>query len=164
MSSADKNLSTHSTRNLGSIQDKRFGIVVAEWNEEITNALAQGAVEVLLQQGAQEQNLAHYYVPGAFELTLGAQLLAQQDNIDAVICLGCVIKGETKHDEYISNAVAQGLTQVGLKYNKPVIFGVLTPNSQQQAIDRAGGIHGNKGGEAAIAAIKMLNFLSGGKE
>ena len=84
--------------------------------------------------------------------------MAQKEDIDAVICIGCVIQGETKHNDYINNAVAQGLTAVILKYDKPVIFGVLTPNTEQQAIDRAGGIHGNKGDEAAITAVKMMGF------
>ncbi|NDE61486.1 MAG: 6,7-dimethyl-8-ribityllumazine synthase, partial [Cyclobacteriaceae bacterium] len=95
---------------------------------------------------------------GSFELSLGAQWCAQDKEIDAVICLGCVIQGETRHFDFICQAVAQGLTQVSLTYNKPVIFGVLTPNTQQQALDRAGGKYGNKGDEAAITAIKMLGF------
>jgi 6,7-dimethyl-8-ribityllumazine synthase len=97
-------------------------------------------------------------VPGSFELTLGAQLLAQHEEIDAVICLGVVIQGETKHDDYICHAVAQGITNVGLKFNKPVIFGLVTTNTLEQAWDRAGGKHGNKGVEAAVAAIHMLGF------
>lgn len=156
MSSADKNLSEFSTRHLPDISGKRFGIVVAEWNEEITGALYSGALHSLQKHGAKKENIFTSYVPGSYELTFGAQRLAQHPGIDAVICIGCVIKGETKHDEYISHAVAQGLTQVGLKYEKPVIFGVLTPNTHQQALDRAGGKHGNKGDEAAITAIKML--------
>ena len=97
-------------------------------------------------------------MPGSYELSFGSQVFAQKADIDAVIAIGCVIQGETKHNDYINHAVAQGLTNVSLKYNKPVIFGVLTPNNQQQALDRAGGIHGNKGDEAAITAIKMLGL------
>ena len=104
------------------------------------------------------EHILRKQVPGSFELTLGAQWCAQQKEIDAVICLGCVIKGETRHFDFICDAVAQGITQVNLTYNKPVIFGVLTTQTQQQALDRAGGKHGNKGDEAAITAIKMLGF------
>ena len=156
MSSADKNLSEFNTGSLPDISHKSFGIVVAEWNEDITGNLYKGAVQTLLQHGAAEEYIYRYNVPGAFELSFGAQRMANHPRIDAVICIGCVIKGETKHDEYISHAVAQGVTNVSLKYNKPVIFGVLTPNTHQQAIERSGGVHGNKGDEAAITAIKML--------
>ncbi|NBB28700.1 6,7-dimethyl-8-ribityllumazine synthase [Cellulophaga sp. BC115SP] len=158
MSSAHKNLSIFSTDNLPDITEKRFAIVVAEWNEEVTNALADGAHKTLLTYGAQEDNILRVTVPGSYELSFGAQKMAQREDIDAVICIGCVIQGETKHNDYINHAVAQGLTNVSLKYDKPVVFGVLTPNTEQQALDRAGGIHGNKGDEAAITAVKMLKF------
>ncbi len=137
---------------------KRFAVLVAEWNEEITGALAEGAVNTLLKHGVLPENIVKRAVPGSYELSFGAQVMAQRPDIDAVIAIGCVIQGETRHNDYINNAVAQGLTQVALKYNKPVIFGVLTPNTHQQALDRAGGIHGNKGDEAAITAIKMLGL------
>lgn len=158
MSSADKNLSVFSTANLPDVSQKRFAVLVAEWNAEITEALAGGAVDTLLKYGVSEENIVKRYVPGSYELSFGAQVMAQRKDIDAVIAIGCVIQGETRHNDYINNAVAQGLTEVSLKYNKPVIFGVLTPNTQQQALDRAGGIHGNKGDEAAITAIKMLGL------
>ena len=158
MSSAHKNLSIFSTDNLPDITEKRFAIVVAEWNEEVTGALADGAHKTLLTYGAQEENILRVTVPGSYELSYGAQKMAQREDIDAVICIGCVIQGETKHNDYINHAVAQGLTNVSLKYDKPVVFGVLTPNTEQQALDRAGGIHGNKGDEAAITAVKMLKF------
>lgn len=158
MASNLKNLSDYSDRNTGGVENKKFGIVVAEWNETITGALLEGAIETLLEQGAQRENIKVHYVPGTFELSLGAQLLAQKDSIDTVICLGCVIQGETRHFDFICDAVANGITNVGLKYNKPVIFGVLTTDTMQQALDRAGGKHGNKGEEAAITAIKMLKF------
>jgi 6,7-dimethyl-8-ribityllumazine synthase len=158
MSSAHKNLSIFSTDNLPDITEKRFAIVVAEWNEEVTNALADGAHKTLLSYGAQQDNILRVTVPGSYELSYGAQKMAQREDIDAVICIGCVIQGETKHNDYINHAVAQGLTNVSLKYDKPVVFGVLTPNTEQQALDRAGGIHGNKGDEAAITAVKMLKF------
>jgi 6,7-dimethyl-8-ribityllumazine synthase len=158
MSSAHKNLSIFSSENLPDVSHRRFAIVVAEWNEEITEALAKGAKKTLLQYGATEENIIRANVPGSYELTYAAQKMAQRSDIDAVICIGCVIQGETKHNDYINHAVAQGLTTVSLKYDKPVIFGVLTPNTEQQALDRAGGIHGNKGDEAAITAVKMLGF------
>ena len=138
--------------------DKKFAIVVSEWNEEVTESLYQGAYETLIAQGATKENIVKKMVPGSFELSMGAQWMAQKEEIDAVICLGCVIQGETRHFDFICDAVAHGITNVSLKYNKPVIFGVLTPNTQKQALDRAGGKHGNKGDEAAITAVKMLSF------
>lgn len=153
-----KNLSDYSKDNIQDISSKKFGIVVSEWNNEVTNALFSGAFNTLLKHGAKREHIFKRMVPGSFELSLGGQWLAQQEDIDAVICLGCVIQGETKHFDFICDAVANGLTNVSLKYNKPVIFGVLTPNTHQQALDRAGGKHGNKGDEAAITAIKMLGF------
>jgi 6,7-dimethyl-8-ribityllumazine synthase len=158
MSSAHKNLNVFSNRNLGDVADKKFAIVVAEWNEEITELLYNGAYSILLNEGVKDENIIRKNVPGSFELSLGAQYMAQWKEIDAVICLGCVVRGDTPHFEYICQAVAQGITEVGLKYNKPVIFGVITVNTMEQATERAGGIHGNKGTEAAITAIKMLNF------
>jgi 6,7-dimethyl-8-ribityllumazine synthase len=158
MSSANKNLSVFNTHNIPEISNKKFAVIVAEWNEEVTEALAEGAIGTLKKYGALEENIIKVYVPGSFELSYGSQVYAQKEEIDAVIAIGCVIQGETKHNDYINNAVAAGLTQVSLKYNKPVVFGVLTPNTLQQALDRAGGIHGNKGDEAAITAIKMLGI------
>lgn len=158
MSSADKNLSVFTTDGLPDITNKKFVIVVAEWNSEVTEALFQGAYKTLVDYGAQTQNILRANVPGSFELSFGSQVYAQKADVDAVIAIGCVIQGETKHNDYINHAVAHGLTDVALKYNKPVIFGVLTPNTLQQALDRAGGVHGNKGDEAAITAIKMLGL------
>lgn len=158
MASSQKNLSDYSSKNISNIADKRFAVIVSEWNEEVTEALYSGAYETLISNGANRDNIVRKNVPGSFELTLAAQWMAQRDDIDAVICIGCVIQGETKHFDFICSAVAHGITEVGLKYSKPVIFGVLTPNNQKQALDRAGGKHGNKGDEAAITAIKMLGF------
>lgn len=158
MSSKDKNLSLHSEKSIQDIEKKQFAIVVAEWNEEVTEALYEGAYKKLLEYGAKEKNIHRYDVPGSFELTLAAEWAAQKADIDAIICLGCVIQGETRHFDFICDAVAQGITNVNLRHNKPVIFGVLTPENQQQALDRAGGKHGNKGDEAAITAIKMLGL------
>lgn len=159
MSSAHKNLSVYNTERIIDISSKRFAIIVAEWNEEVTEPLFEGAYQTLLHHGAKVENITKVYVPGSYELSFASQVFAQKDSIDAVIAIGCVIQGETKHNDYINHAVAQGLTTVSLKYNKPVVFGVLTPNTHQQALDRAGGIHGNKGDEAAITAIKMLGLL-----
>lgn len=158
MASSSKNLSQHSEKNIQDISDKKFAVIVSEWNEEVTEALYSGAIETLVKNGASKGLIIRKNVPGSFELSLAAQWMAEKPEIDAVICIGCVIQGETKHFDFICDAVAHGLTQVALKYNKPVIFGVLTPNTQQQALDRAGGKHGNKGDEAAITAIKMLGF------
>jgi len=158
MASSLKSLSEYSDKNTGNITNSKFGIVVSEWNDTITEALLEGALETLIEQGAQRENIKVHYVPGSFELTLGAQFLAKENSIDAVITLGCVIQGETRHFDFICDAVAHGVTNVALKYNKPVIFGLLTPNTMQQALDRAGGKHGNKGEEAAITAVKMLSF------
>ncbi|AMR31503.1 6,7-dimethyl-8-ribityllumazine synthase [Mucilaginibacter sp. PAMC 26640] len=159
MSSALKNLSDFSTASeIPSAEGFTFGIVVAEWNAEITNALYQGAYNSLLQYGANAADIHSYPVPGSFELTSGAELLLQTGKFDAVICLGCVIQGETRHFDFICNAVANGVSNVAIKYSKPVIFGVLTTDNQQQAIDRAGGKHGNKGEEAAVTAIKMAKL------
>lgn len=158
MASSSKNLSQHSGKNILDVSDKTFAVIVSEWNEEVTESLYSGAVDTLLKHGATKEHIVRKNVPGSFELSLAAQWMAEQAEIDAVICLGCVIQGETRHFDFICDAVAQGLTQVALKFNKPVIFGVLTPDNQQQALDRAGGIHGNKGDEAAITAIKMLGF------
>jgi 6,7-dimethyl-8-ribityllumazine synthase len=133
----------------------RFGIVVSDWNQEITHSLLEGALKTLKRHGATDNNIVVKHVPGSFELTLGAQFLAEYDDLDAIICLGCVIQGETPHFNYICQGVTYGITQLNLDYNIPFIFGVLTTLNMEQAADRAGGIHGNKGDEAAVTAIKM---------
>jgi len=156
MSSISNPLGSHTNKNLIDISDKKFALVVSEWNEEVTESLFSGSVESRLHYGAKKESISRHNVPGSFELPLAGQWLAQQNDIDAVICLGCVIQGETRHFDFICQAVAQGIKDVGLKYNKPVVFGVLTTDNLQQALDRAGGKHGNKGEEAAITAIKML--------
>ena len=137
---------------------KRFAIVVAEWNEDITESLYEGAVASLLSHGIKKSHIVRKNVPGSFELSLGALWMAEKKEIDAVICLGCVIQGDTPHFDYICQAIAYGITEAGLKSRKPVIFGVITTLDKQQAVDRAGGKWGNKGEEAAITAIKMLEF------
>jgi len=153
-----KNLSDFSGTVVPAATGFRFGIAVAEWNSEITHALYTGAYQSLLKYGVLEADIFTYSVPGSFELTSGADLLLKNLKLDAVICLGCVIQGETRHFDFICNAVANGVSNVAIKYSKPVIFGVLTTDNQQQAIDRAGGKHGNKGDEAAITAIKMADM------
>jgi len=158
MASSQKNLSSYSSKNLQDVSTKKISVLVSEWNTEVTEALYEGAFATLIKHGVARENIVKFYVPGSFELPLAAKWAASQKNIDAVICLGCVIQGETRHFDFINQAVAQGITQVGLDSGKPIIFGVLTPDNQQQALDRAGGKHGNKGDEAAIAAIKMLNL------
>lgn len=153
---ATKNLSAYEPDSVPSASEMKFGVVVAEWNYEVTGALAQGAVDTLIKHGAKEDNIIVKQVPGTFELTLGAQYMAEFTPVDAIIALGCVIQGETRHFDFICNGVTQGITSLNMKYNKPFIFGVLTTDNQQQALDRAGGKLGNKGDEAAVTAIKML--------
>lgn len=154
-----KNLSDFSHTTVPDGSTFKFAIAVAEWNAEITGSLYKGALETLLKHGVPADNIISVPVPGSFELTAAAEILLQKHkDLDAVICLGCVIQGETKHFDFICDAVANGITNVGIKHSKPVIFGVLTTNDQQQAIDRAGGRHGNKGDEAAITALKMAEL------
>jgi 6,7-dimethyl-8-ribityllumazine synthase len=149
------NLSDYKPESVPDATKMRFGIVVSDWNMEITRALTEGAVNTLKKHGTTDKNIIIKHVPGSFELTLGAQFLAEYDDLDAVICLGCVIQGETPHFTFICQSVTQGITQLNLEYNIPFIFGVLTTQNEQQAIDRSGGSLGNKGDEAAITAIKM---------
>jgi 6,7-dimethyl-8-ribityllumazine synthase len=156
MSSVNKNLSVTEGSEIPNAKDFKFGVVYSEWNYEVTNALKEGAIKTLLANGAKQENILIKTVPGSFELTLGAQYMAEFTEVDAIICLGCVIQGETRHFDFICDAVAKGITDLNIKYNQPFIFGVLTPENQQQALDRAGGKHGNKGDEAAVTAIKML--------
>jgi len=140
------------------LSKKTFAIVVAAWNEEITEPLYQGAFDALLKSGARKKNIIRKNVPGSFELPLAAQWMAKKKDIDAVICLGCIIQGETAHFDYICQAVAYGVMKVNLKSNKPVAFGVLTTLNKKQAMDRAGGKYGNKGEEAALTVVKMLEL------
>lgn len=158
MASALKNLSAYDESNLPSAADMSFGIVVADWNPDITHALYEGCYDTLIKHGAKEENIKTIQVPGTFELPAGARMLAQEKNLDGFICLGCVIKGETSHNEYINQSVAQGLVNLSVMSGKPFVFGVLTPNDHQQALDRAGGKHGNKGVEAGVTAIRMVGI------
>ena len=160
MATVNKNLSNYDFSLVPSASGMKFGIVVAEWNENITEGLFKGAMDTLLNCGCEESNIFRKNVPGSFELPLAAQFFFESTDVDAVICLGSVIQGETKHFDYVCQSTALGIKDVSLKYNKPVIFGVLTDNTMQQAIDRSGGKYGNKGTEAAISAIKMVNLSS----
>ncbi len=143
---------------LPSAADMHFGIVVAEWNREVTEALLEGAVRTLRAAGCPEEHIQIKWVPGTFELALGAQFFAEYTEVDAVIALGCVIQGETRHFDFICQGVTQGIMQLQLQWNMPIAFGVLTVEDQQQALDRCGGRHGNKGDEAAAAAINMVKL------
>lgn len=158
MASALKNLSNYDENSIPSATEMSFGVIVAEWNAHITHALYEGCYDTLLKHGAKPENIFTVQVPGSFELTAGARILNGQHNVDAVICLGCVIRGETSHDSYINQAVAIGLTNLGLTTGKPHIFGLVTTNDEQQALERAGGKHGNKGVEAAVTAIRMASL------
>lgn len=152
------NLSELKEIKLNSLDDIHIGLVVAEWNDEVTGSLREGAIDVLLHYGISRENIKEVSVPGSFELPMGARSLLKHKKYDAIICIGCVIKGETSHNEYINQAVATGLTQLGLTSGVPCIFGILTPNNMEQALERAGGSHGNKGVEAAVTALSMISL------
>jgi 6,7-dimethyl-8-ribityllumazine synthase len=156
MTEKKKNLSEFTPFEFSSAQNTRIGIVVSEWNDRITDSLLKGAEDCLLEHGIAKENIQVKHVPGSFELPLGAKWMLEYTDVDAVICIGCIIQGETRHFDFIAQAVADGIMKVGLKYSKPVIFSVLTCNTMEQAEDRAGGKHGNKGVEGAASALKML--------
>jgi 6,7-dimethyl-8-ribityllumazine synthase len=156
MATGHKNLSSFQSQ--PTAQSYKIAIVVSRWNAEITNALKKGAEDALIEMGVPITNIVTHFVPGTFELPLGSQYIGQNSQIDAVLALGCVIQGETRHFDFICDATANGIMNVGLTLNKPVIFGVLTTQNLSQAKDRAGGIHGNKGVEAAVTAIQMLEL------
>lgn len=159
MATALKNLSDYYINTVPSGDNMKIAIVVAEWNYEITGNMAKGAKETLLKHGVKEENIIVHAVPGTFELPLGAQLVLESDaKIDSVICVGCVIQGETRHFDFVCDGATQGITQLNLDYNKPVIFCVLTDNTIQQSRARSGGEHGNKGTEAAVTALKMVDL------
>ena len=140
------------------LSNKKFAIVVAEWNEDITEPLFEGAYHALVKMGVKKSNIVRKNVPGSFELPLAAQWEAEKKDIAAVICLGCVIQGDTPHFDYVCQGVAYGIMKVNLKSNKPVAFGVLTTLTKKQAMERAGGKLGNKGEEAALTVVKMLEI------
>ena len=155
MATEFKNLSDYDSSLIPNLKGHKFGIVTSEWNPEITHALLKGAYETFIAHGVLNTDIIQLTVPGSFELSIGAQRLCQNPEISAVIALGCVIQGETKHFDFICQAVANGLTDLNLKYDKPVIMGVLTTNNWEQAKDRSGGKHGNKGVEAAVTAMRL---------
>ncbi|TMM53858.1 6,7-dimethyl-8-ribityllumazine synthase [Maribacter algarum] len=158
MATANKNLSVYDKATIPNAKDLRFGIVVSEWNSEITEELCTGALEALLDCGASSENIIRWDVPGSFELTFGCKKMILDTKVDAVIAIGSVIQGETKHFDFVCSATAQGIKDLNVQFNTPVIFCVLTDNTLQQAQERSGGKHGNKGTEAAIAAIKMATL------
>jgi 6,7-dimethyl-8-ribityllumazine synthase len=159
MATANKNLSEYDKNQLPNAKDFRFGIVVSEWNDKITNGLFKGAESALLDCGVSPENIIRWNVPGSFELIYGAKLMLEKvEKLDAVITIGSVIKGETMHFEFVCEGVTQGIKDLNIQSDVPVIFCVLTDNNEQQSIDRSGGKHGNKGIEAAIAAIKMAEL------
>ncbi|TDE27938.1 MULTISPECIES: 6,7-dimethyl-8-ribityllumazine synthase [Flavobacterium] len=155
MATVNKNLSEYDKNAVPNAKDFRFGIVVSEWNDSITEGLYRGAIEALLENQVPAQHIIRWNVPGSFELIYGSKKMLQTQNVDAVIAIGCVIQGQTKHFDFVCEGVTQGIKDLNVQTDIPVIFCVLTDNTMQQSIDRSGGIHGNKGTEAAIAAIKM---------
>ena len=157
MATENTNLSNYDSSTLPDATHFRFGIVVSEWNPTITEGLLKGAVDALLDCGVEESNIKIIHVPGSFELIFGAKKM-QEQLVDAVIAIGSVIKGETQHFDFVCDGVTQGIKDLNVLNEVPVIFCVLTDNNLQQSIDRSGGVHGNKGVEAAITAIKMVHL------
>lgn len=155
MATAEHHLSHYDPTSVPSGAGRRFALVVSEWNREVTDALRAGARETLLRHGVKEHDILEVWVPGSFELALGAQLLLEKEALDGVICLGSVVRGETPHFDFVCQGATQGIMEVGLKFSLPVIFGLLTDDTMQQARDRSGGKHGNKGVDCAVAALKM---------
>lgn len=164
MATENKNLSEYDKNTIPNANGFRFGIVVSEWNETITSGLYKGAVEALLDCGVLQENILTWNVPGSFELVYGAKRMIDTQEVDAVITIGCVIQGETKHFDFVCEGVTQGIKDLNILTDVPVIFCVLTDNTLQQSIDRSGGKHGNKGTEAAIAAIKMADLRDKSKK
>jgi 6,7-dimethyl-8-ribityllumazine synthase len=159
MATEGKNLSEYDKNKIPNAKEFRFGIVVSEWNDNITESLCQGAIEVLLENDVLERKIVRWNVPGSFELIYGCKKMQESyDMLDAIIAIGSVIEGETKHFDFVCEAVSQGIKDLNVQNDIPVIFCVLTDQNMQQAIDRSGGKHGNKGAEAAVAAIKMAQL------
>jgi 6,7-dimethyl-8-ribityllumazine synthase len=152
---ATTDLSAYDKTSLPNAKKFRFGMVVSEWNEEITNALFEGALETLKANGALPENILKWEVPGSFELIYGAKKMVQTQDLDAVIAIGNVIKGETKHFDFVCDGVTQGIKDLNIQQETPVIFCVLTDDTREQSLARSGGVHGNKGVECAVAAIRM---------
>ena len=157
MATTYNNLSDFNKDSLPDSSNMKFGIVVSQWNNKITDGLYNGAFTTLIESGVSENNIEKIEVPGSFELIFGAKVLSRKD-VDAIICLGSVIQGETKHFDYVCQAVSNGIKDLNISLNIPVIFGVLTDNTMEQAVNRSGGKHGNKGVEAAVTAINMVHL------
>ena len=155
---ATTNLSHYDKTIIPNAKDFRFGIVVSEWNPDITENLQKGAIETLIDCGARQENIISWEVPGSFELVYGCKKMLETLQLDAIIAIGNVIQGETKHFDFVCNGVTQGIIDLNVKYSTPIIFCVLTDNTKQQSIDRSGGKFGNKGIECAVAAIKMASL------
>lgn len=159
MATKNNNLSEYNKDSVPNGADFKIGIVVSEWNYDITGNLLDGAKNALLDNGVLEENIIVKHVPGAFELPLGCQFMLEADSdLDGVVAIGCVIQGETKHFDFVCQGATQGIMRVNMEYNTPVSFCLLTDNTKQQSIDRAGGKHGNKGIECAIACLKMIEL------
>ncbi|NDV94660.1 6,7-dimethyl-8-ribityllumazine synthase [Dysgonomonas sp. 521] len=158
MATAYHNLSSYDPASVPNGEDMRVGIVVSEWNENITKAMLDGAYNTLRKHGVKEENILIDFVPGSFELIFGAKHLVENKEIDAVITIGSVIRGDTPHFDYVCSGVTQGIADMNIRYDIPFIFGLLTTDDMQQAEERAGGKHGNKGDECAITALKMIDF------
>ena len=156
MATVDRNLSEYNKDLIPDGSEFKIGIVISEWNSQITENLAKGAIDTLITNQVKNDNINIRYVPGTFELPLGAQYLCEYLDLDGVVAIGTVIQGETKHFDYVCEGATKGLTDVNLKYNIPVSFCVLTDNNIQQSIERSGGKHGNKGVECAVACLKMI--------
>jgi 6,7-dimethyl-8-ribityllumazine synthase len=154
---ATTNLSAYDKNQIPNAKNLRFGIVVSEWNADITENLYQGAVDTLLGHGALKENILTQWVPGSFELIFGCSQMLKTQEVNAVIAIGNVIRGETEHFTFVCDGVTQGIKDLNLQYDVPTVFCVLTDNNKQQSIERSGGKHGNKGVECAVAAIKMAS-------
>ena len=158
MATENKNLSVYDKTKLPNAGAYRFGIVVSQWNDDVTHGLQKGAIDALLDLGAKEENISNFEVPGSFELIYGANQLCKSGKFNAVIVIGCVIRGETAHFDYVCQGVTQGIKDLNVQQDIPVIFCVLTDENKQQSLDRSGGAHGNKGTEAGVTAVVMADF------
>ena len=158
MTIANQHLSNYDFDSIPDAVSMKIGIVASEWNRAITSQLVEGSCNTLERHGVRSENIYIAWVPGSIELTFGARRMAEELTVDGIIAIGCVIKGDTSHFDYVCSSVTQGITELNLRYDIPFIFGVLTTDNTHQAEERAGGIYGNKGNEAAITAIKMIDF------
>lgn len=158
MATENKNLSVYDKEKLPNAETFRFGLVVSQWNNHITHNLQKGAMDTLIDLGAKQENIHSFEVPGSFELIYGAAQLCKQKQFDAVVVIGSVIRGETAHFDYVCEGVTQGIKDLNVQFDTPVIFCLLTDDNEQQSLDRSGGAHGNKGVEAGVTAVVMANF------